>query len=87
MSDPVNLPPLAPRKTLRDLKAWLNALPPECDDFDVESVVGGLPSAAKRVIAYRNPDGKGGGLCVNSMGTHLPNEFWTDIKIINFWTP
>lgn len=83
----IELPPIAPRKKLRDFKAWLNSLPPHCDDFDIEAVVGCLPSASKRVIAYESKDGTGGGICVNSMGSHLQNEFWSDVEIINFWTP
>lgn len=82
----IELPPVPPRKTLGDFKAWLKTLPAECDDWAIESVVGGMPSASKRVIAYRNPDG-GGGICVNSMGTHLPNEFWNEVQIIHYWTP
>lgn len=87
MIAPIELPPIPPRKTLRDFKEWLSKLPPECDDFDIESVIGGLATNAKRVIAYRNPDGKGGGICVNSMGTHLPDEFWKRVKIIDRWMP
>lgn len=61
--------------TIGRLKAWLATLPPEMDATTIQSCVAGHPSSAKRVIAYRYRDGSGMGIVVNSMGTHMADDF------------
>ena len=67
---------------IKDLKEWLNTLPPDMDEFDISSAVGKLPATAKRIVAYKYKDGSGGGLVVNSMGTHLSDRFYGSVNII-----
>jgi hypothetical protein len=65
--------------TVAELKQWLSTLPPEFEQARIESVVHGLPCVAKRVVAYTYADGTAG-LVVNSMGTHLDDDWWKEIS-------
>ena len=58
-------------------KDWLNSLPTEYDDADITSCVGTFPSGAKRVIACEHKDKSGRIICINSMGTHLGEDWFT----------
>lgn len=69
--------------TVKELKEWLAGLPPEYDAARIESVVHGVPCLAKRVVAYKYKDG-GIGLVVNSMGTHLSDEWFETTERITF---
>lgn len=68
--------------TVKQLREWLETLPPEMDDAPVQSIVHGYPSGSKRVIAFKYKDGSGVGLCVNSMGTHGTNDFGKSIETV-----
>lgn len=60
--------------TARQLAEFINQLPPDMQDAEVCSLVGSIPSTAKRVMAIRTKDG-GRMIAVNSMGTHLCDRF------------
>lgn len=69
--------------TVKTLREWLATLPPEMDDACIASAVGPWPSMAKRVIAYGAKDGSCSGVVVNSMGTHLSDDWYKDVEIIS----
>lgn len=57
--------------TINQIALWLQSLPEDIRSSDLQSVVHGHPSSAKRLVAYRFKDGSGQGVYVESMGTHL----------------
>ena len=68
---------------LRQLKEWLETLPPEMDEAEIASCVGGVPLDAKRVVAYRYKGAGEPGIVVNSMGTHLGDDFYKSVEIVS----
>lgn len=58
--------------TVEALQAWLATLPEEWKKTKVHAVFGSFPAGLKRIVAFKSKDGKFQGICVNSMGTHLP---------------
>lgn len=74
--------------TVKGLKDWLAQLPPEFEDAPIESLPqsGSFPTSAKRIVAFRlKGDGKPT-LAVNSMGSHIPDDFYTECEIIGYLT-
>ena len=70
--------------TVLQLKEWLASLPPEMDDANVCGTGGGgVPYAAKRIIAYGYKDGTEIGIVVNQMGSHLSDECFESMRIIS----
>jgi hypothetical protein len=65
-----------------NLIAWLQKLPPDFQSAEIGSCVGPQSSSAKRVVAYRFKDGSGRGICVNSMGSHMSDDWWDSVEII-----
>src|SRR5690349_561924 len=43
--------------TVRELRSWLAALPPEFQEAPIEGLVGQMPCGLKRIVAYRYKDG------------------------------
>lgn len=68
--------------TLKQLMEWAAKLPPEMQDAEICSVVGCMPLTAKRVVAYKSPEGDLG-LVVNSAGTHLDNTWWAESDVVS----
>lgn len=68
---------------VKQLREWLQKLPPDFDLAEIQSTVHGMPSMAKRVIAYQWKDAKCFGVVVNSMGTHLSDEWFKDVVSTN----
>lgn len=60
------------RITVAALRVWLGQLPEEYQNADLEVTLGEYPVPLKRIVAYRLKDDGSVGVCVNSMGTHLP---------------
>lgn len=75
--------------TVKQLREWLEKLPPDFDDAPIEGTLSaGFPAAAKRVIAYRWKDeSQMPGIAVNPMGTHYSDEWAKDVEFVSILQP
>ncbi len=58
--------------TVRQVREWLDKLPPEFQDAQFEAMLGTMPAHLKRIVAYTYKEGNNIGVVANPMGTHLP---------------
>lgn len=68
--------------TALQLAEWIMTLPPHLQKAEVTSLVGDIPSTAKRVMAVEVGD-HGAMLIVNSMGTHLSDYYASQCRFIS----
>lgn len=70
-----------------DFIRWITGLPENLKAAPIQSAVGPWPSGAKRIIAYEYKDGSGIGIVVNSMGTHLSDDWYKSVNVISIFEP
>jgi len=73
---------------LKDFDKWRATLPPEFDEVEIKGFIASesYPVTVKRVIAYTCTTTGEKGMCLNPMGTHIPESMWAALEDVHILT-